>query len=460
MSLQTTVNMQQQTDDPGSPVDSSPAEDNGLPSVTPLAQITHSHADPHPFRPLGIHIDTCDLGLQVPWLTWTLLREHLVEHRNSITDNKPHPITIGNRDCLLWPRGRHRYPFHLSSTAEHLYIADTPDPLHYPNVIASLSARSLTCDGLDASTEHLASFIRDLGGSSQWLSFPPYRPEGVSAWDPTLQRLDLAADFIVPEPITKAHLDDHAVTRARKRHFHEVSGKSTGFDVGAGDVRLRVYNKSLQVDEKDIHWFWGHYGIEPRPDVWRIEFQLRRQALLQYGITDLSVLPQQLRGLWRDLTTKWFSLREPDGSNTTRRPFTPFWQAVVDCADLLGGPAAQVRRQRRTWSPARPGWYVSRMKSALLGYAAASGITDRRQATMAFARAMANRYDDSSWTEAVKARQIKLELSSGHHTTAPQAPGEEGSPGVPAGPVAARANEDAVEAALCVTPDSEATNAA
>jgi hypothetical protein len=85
-------------------------------------------------------------------------------------------------------------------------------------------------------------------------------------------------------------------------------------------IQCRIYDNGKEVMKEGMKlWFLEVWGLDHCSNVWRIEFQLRRSALRQYHIESVADLLAGVRGIWRDLTENWLSVRVPDDSNTSRQ---------------------------------------------------------------------------------------------------------------------------------------------
>lgn len=149
---------------------------------------------------------------------------------------------------------------------------------------------------------------------------------------------------------------------------------------------MRLYDKSTEVvkDGKKL-WFWKLWDIEPCPDIWRVEFQLRRAALKQYGIDCLPDLYEKVGGIWKDLTERWFSLRLPDNESTERRTVHAFWEAVQACA-VGFGPATELKRNLGGSGEVSIEWYLSHIDGCLTSVAARLGVENREEALRELAK--------------------------------------------------------------------------
>ena len=63
--------------------------------------------------------------------------------------------------------------------------------------------------------------------------------------------------------------------------------------------------------------------------VWRLEFKLRRAALMQLGVPNVPALLENVEGIWRYCTEKWLRLSIPgEDDNQSRWPTHPLWSAL------------------------------------------------------------------------------------------------------------------------------------
>ena len=147
---------------------------------------------------------------------------------------------------------------------------------------------------------------------------------------------------------------------------------------------MRIYDKSKEILKSGKLWFCDLWKWETAPlDIWRVEFQIRRNGLKSFGINTLDDLPAKLGGIWSNLTERWFSLRLHDNDNRTRCSVHPWWQAVQSVAADLGSEIL-IERRRKPDSMAPAEWYISHAAGCLAAYAARMGIEDIGRASMAF----------------------------------------------------------------------------
>jgi len=146
-------------------------------------------------------------------------------------------------------------------------------------------------------------------------------------------------------------------------------------------IQLRMYNKGVEVKQKGgvKLWFMELWPRESTENIWRTEFQVRRPALKQFGINSLDDLKEKKAGLWRYLTSEWFSLRLPDNEKSERRTIHPFWCAVQECFKQYASDSV-VKRVCGSTGTASPEWHLSHIDGCLSSFAALLGITNRDDA--------------------------------------------------------------------------------
>ena len=152
---------------------------------------------------------------------------------------------------------------------------------------------------------------------AQGAGLAAYRPESVG-------RVDWALDYHLP---TVDFDESHFVSLAAKDSKHREGGRIQTLTFGRGDVVLRVYDKVAEIEQQShktwLYPLWG--GV--CEDVWRIEWQVRKALLRQFGIRTLQSLFERQGDVLRYLVTEHTTLRVPTAdSNRSRWPLHPLWQ--------------------------------------------------------------------------------------------------------------------------------------
>lgn len=208
-----------------------------------------------------------------------------------------------------------------------------------------------------------------------------------------VSRVDACVDLARTElaPLQEAFVRGEYVTRARSAGEHSVDEcfvvdehhdgyytgrRPSGFDVGRGDVRLRVYDKWLQCRREPellalMHERrWGSLGGHAI----RAEFQLRREKLKQLGVDTFNNWCAKRASIVSYLSRDWFRLtsgpvdrRHPENA-VTHRVWRTIQQAFEEWA---GEPAAELAPLRVT--PAPPTALLKQTIGLLISYHAVAG---------------------------------------------------------------------------------------
>jgi hypothetical protein len=216
-----------------------------------------------------------------------------------------------------------------------------------------------------------------------------------------LTRIDLTADFLFPGGVGAPHEVpmNWIITRAQKNQYkgggddggtgtetgpldQGARGNSyTGFHVGIGDIVCTLYGKKTERTRKAIrgpmklrHWqaVWARSGaiVGPEDQVWRLEFQLRKDALrrwapsgslaeffehrdqvLEYLVGWRTDPDKERRGAW---------IRVAEYRSRNNRPLVNWWSSMMHELDGLDLDQSQLlamthppRLIRRTTSTGR-----------------------------------------------------------------------------------------------------------
>lgn len=151
------------------------------------------------------------------------------------------------------------------------------------------------------------------------------RPHAVS-------RLDMCVDFQGWIPVDADLL--RCVTRATYNGAHHICAALSGFSFGRGEVTARIYDKTLELAQSGKEWMravWESSGYDVTAPVWRLEFELRREALRQMRMGSLPGAFEHLGRLWEYLTTRWLRLTMPGATDRRERWKTdPAWEVLAD----------------------------------------------------------------------------------------------------------------------------------
>lgn len=374
----------------------SPAADEAL-SVTRLAPFTNQ-VD---WKPLACGIDSLDVGLDVSWGShWGRLFSLLddAKEKASGTDG----VLSADGRFLILPSGKPpNYRWHLQWPDFHLFIGRSQHPQRStPNVYASINAKALWTSTVLCAVESVVEELRHLDDQCEISRIKP-------------SRCDLAADFLLPASLPLETLLAYRVPRHVK-HSHNMTGEALEtFYQGAksSPIQLRIYHKSLEVAQGGTkYWLYDIWKVKPGSNVWRVEFQLRRPFLNELGVNSVDELLAQAGGIWRYLTSDWFSLRLSDDSNVTRRTVLPAWATVQGCAEKFG-PATEIERKVPD-GLASVDWYISHIAGCLVGFGARQRLAEFESAVSALIEHLRKYWGSRDYSTQYSVKSIQLGLTA------------------------------------------------
>ncbi len=342
---------------PGS-VTEGPASAGGTVTDPGMASLLTGHAQisgPDKWEVMAAGIDTLDFGVDV---RWGALWEHQKRDFDYLKQAAANTEGIPSHDnrYLVRPKGATRYRWHLEWPDFHMFLSPPPEPNgHHSNARVSLSARVIWLNGAGTAVGSALAAIESLGGSVLGIK---------------LQRCDLAVDFRIPGGLSLDFLRHHRVPIDLMVHNYEKGDDLQTFYAGVegGPTQLRIYDKGLEMSKRPgKEWFLDIWQTESPEDIWRVEFELRRERLREWGVNTLAELKNVAGAGWGYLTQQWFSLRLHDNANTTRRTVHPWWDAVNRCSARFGSSGSLPKiAKRRSVDTSN---LVSRCASALASFA-------------------------------------------------------------------------------------------
>ena len=253
-------------------------------------------------------IDSLYLSYQGDLLEESSIR--LIELKKLAQSNDPHTVSLAQialNDHVfeVKDRGRHPFAFILNDNWYRIEIAKL-GALRTPLAHVQVRSELLTQHGVENSVNDLSEIINEFG---------------IITESAAVSRLDLCVDFVTDYPLFEIS-DSDWVTRARAMDRYTVKREFSGWVIGiGGNIIARLYNKTLEMEKnpraylEELHRECGWDGLS---DVWRLEFQFRREALRELGIISFSSLKESLAGLWTYATEEWLRLTIPSETDKTQ----------------------------------------------------------------------------------------------------------------------------------------------
>lgn len=226
-------------------------------------------------------------------------------------------IRLGNEEFLLAGHGTGSgYPFLIENDAFSIQFGE----FNKPNFFVTYRSYALWQSGATALHRRFLAWADPIG-------LLPYRPEHLS-------RVDFTFDYRID---TVDFDEDSFVTMATKDNQHRKNRKLQTFRFGEGELVLRVYDKIAEIQEKSAKtWFFDLWGESE--NVWRIEWQVRKEWLRRFGIRTFADLADRQGDLLRFLAHAHTTLRiKTDDSNRSRWPLHTVWLDLQERIDRLPG---------------------------------------------------------------------------------------------------------------------------
>jgi hypothetical protein len=227
----------------------------------------------------------------------------------------PKRITLGGTEFLLHRSGSSRgFPFILSNPEWTIECGEYNSPSFY----VTFRSEALWRDTAFGQHQKFMQWVETVG-------LRAYQPE-------TLARTDFTFDYHLP---VIDFDEDSVVSLSAKDSRYRSDRKLSGIVFGKGDVVLRIYDKVAEIAEKSHKiWFFDLWGMSN--EVWRIEWQVRKDVLRRFGIRTFVDLNDQQGDLLRYLAHEHDTLRiKAEDGNRSRWPLHPLWLDVQSQIETL-----------------------------------------------------------------------------------------------------------------------------
>ena len=213
---------------------------------------------------------------------------------------------------------------------------------------------------------------------------------------PKISRIDLFADFSADYDLASLP-GHHWVKRCKTRAIHEEGDKRTGVSFGPGnELSARLYDKTREIEKSGKDYMrplWAMEGWRGE-EVWRMEFQVRREGLPEAMLGPASEALVLCGNLWRYLCAEWLRLAIPSDSDDTRSrwPTHPVWEDLTRLWDI-DPEAPPMTRVSKRQLPSDDRLFRHGM-SGLSSFMAREGITDLDEGLGEFLHAMHAYFED------------------------------------------------------------------
>lgn len=232
------------------------------------------------------------------------------------------------------PHGTKGFSWILSGSDFSYKIANSREPNARPNAMVEIRSEALWRLGPNEVINIALGIIAANGG--------------VVA-EAKLSRVDLCADFLMPEKSWSQRLMNFAVTRASDFSPYYRRMKLTGIRIGKGVISARLYDKPLEIEQQsNKRWMFDIWGIDEVPKgkkIIRIEFQLRREALKELGLKRVEDLLPKIDQAWAYCTKSWLKFQDRPGLHHTQRSTFKWYEEIQDGFQGVQGAEPLIREK-------------------------------------------------------------------------------------------------------------------
>lgn len=280
-------------------------------------------------------------------------------------------------------KGARLYPYVLDDNAYRIQLSKRGKRL--PMAYVKVSAQLLAYKGPQEALEELQGLLSVLGEQSG---------------SNVVSRIDLAADFLSP-CVMDSWNRSAWVTRASRIDQHSANQQFTGWSIGMGGViGARLYDKTKEIEFSGKQWakdLWRPSGWQEGQEVWRLEFEFKRDFLKERGLSSLESVLDNLNGLWSYATTEWLRLTVPSDSDATRTrwPTHHLWMALAS-VDWESAHSTRLSRFSNTRAPDKRRLYAL-VHGSLASYMAIHRMDDKGAAMDALLGEMHQHFQDLAY---------------------------------------------------------------
>lgn len=276
-------------------------------------------------------------------------------------------LNLHDHKFQVSPKGSRQFSFVLKDNWFNIQVSKTKNSNNskLPLAYVQISSELLTFTDLDEILSHLNKIISSLGEIKH---------------EPTISRLDLCLDFMPKFNIESIYFKQWKTRATKTNPFYEHK-KLTGWQIGSGHIMARLYNKSLEIkkSQKDyLKPLWIQNGWDGKTDVWRMEFQMRREFLKLVGLAFPHQINEYSPKVWKYLCTEWLELVTPTNDTTECRwPVTDEWKEISTACTTID--CESVKKVKKERLPNDQYLFVNGL-AAISSFMAKEGITDLGEA--------------------------------------------------------------------------------
>ena len=216
--------------------------------------------------------------------------------------------------------GAKGYEWILSSAEYVMKLGNWMQPGSRPSAVIQISCETLWLYGVVEAIDRILTLLNYAGAIVK---------------ETKASRIDMCVDILLPESLWNRDLAGHRVTRAENVTYHDKGRVFSGFTIGQGGAfSARLYDKDLEIRRKSKKfWMFDIWQIQSVPEncrVVRVEFQLRREAIVELGMNSIWSFTNHPRNVWAYCSQCWLKFQDRPELHHTQQATMPFWKSVQD----------------------------------------------------------------------------------------------------------------------------------
>jgi hypothetical protein len=273
--------------------------------------------------------------------------------------HQPLPLRLGELSLGVAPHGWGRYRYLLAHGLGRIGLTTSE---HLPAVRIQPAAALIHAVGVEQTITGFAGLLAAEGAELRY----------------SVNRVDLFADW-QGWALEAADRERFVCRASESRTFAEGSAWR-GFSFGSRRSRsffARIYDKTAEIAHSGADWWPGVWGDvhDPGRPVVRVELEVGRNALGEFGLDAPDGVLAGAGDLWRYGTGEWLTYRSPTADATRSRwPLAAEWRQVQQarlCHEPLGLTRIAAGRRAGTLRRIFPG-----LVGYLAGFAVAVGTAE------------------------------------------------------------------------------------
>jgi len=225
--------------------------------------------------------------------------------------------------------GAEGYEWLLTSAEYEVKIGKWMTPRSRPSISIQIHSQTLWLYGVVEAIDRILTLLTCAGAMVK---------------ETKASRIDVCVDILLPRSLWNRGLEDHIVCFAEKISCHGKREKFSGISIGQGGVfSARLYDKDREIRQKSKKfWMFDIWQLQSVPEecrVVRVEFQLRREAIVELGMNSIWSFTNHPRNVWAYCSRVWLKFQDQPDLHHTQQSTMPFWKTVQN--GFLGGQEEQ-----------------------------------------------------------------------------------------------------------------------